>query len=310
MAIRSLRRERRFDAAVFSGRRTVPALDALQGLPLVVDMCDATSLRLRGHLRFAAPPRRPVVALDLLLTRHLEGRLQARADHLLFATWRDREVLLGRSASLRDGPPASIVPNGVDVEAWRRTSTELGQGTIVFSGAMDYAPNVDAAVRLGTSILPLVRHEVPEARLLIVGRDPTPEVQALAGRPGVTVTGFVEAVLPYLEQGSVFAAPLRFGAGIQNKLLEALAAGLPTVASPIAAAGLQLAPREPPPVTVARDDAAFAAAIVTRLAAARDDPQPDAAGRDWVAQHFDWQRSGELLRTIVDGLPRAPEAVV
>jgi len=152
-------------------------------------------------------------------------------------------------------------------------------------------------------ILPLVQRELPDARALIVGHSPRPALVAEGQRPGVTVTGFVDDVRPYLEQATVFVAPLRFGAGIQNKLLEALAMELPVIASPLAAQGLCTEDGAQPPLRVASTPAEFAAAICAELRARADDPTPDAGARRFVTAHFDWrvsaQRVHEVLQKVV-----------
>jgi glycosyltransferase involved in cell wall biosynthesis len=294
--IEELVRTESFDAVVFSGRRTEPALHQLDELPVVVDMCDATSLRLEREMVVAPAGRRAALMVEARQIRRTERRMIDRADHLLFASVRDLEALL-------PGPPdprASVVPNGVESDIWDRTTPRLGTDTIVLTGAMNYGPNVDAAIVLARTILPGVRLVHPDARLLIVGRDPTPAVEALGELPGVTVTGFVEEVRPYLEEASVFAAPLRFGAGIQNKLLEAMAMQVPSVVSALAADGLRNATGEMPPVVVEDEPAAFTAALVEALDRAASDGTPDAAARAYVARNFDWGRSGDDLATILE----------
>jgi glycosyltransferase involved in cell wall biosynthesis len=165
---------------------------------------------------------------------------------------------------------------------------------------MDYAPNVDAAVRLVTAILPLVQAEFPTARVAIVGRDPSAEVTALGARPGVTVTGFVDDVRPYLDAAAVFAAPIRFGAGIQNKVLEAMAMEVPVVASPLAADGLRTEDGQVPPIEIARGPEAAAARIVEGLRAAADGRPPAAEARDYVAEHFVWSRSADRVEALLE----------
>jgi len=118
---------------------------------------------------------------------------------------------------------------------------------------MHYAPNVDAAFHLIRDVFPVVRVEIPDAQLHIVGRDPTPELRAAQNVPGVTIIGFVEDVRPWLEGATVFASPIRFGAGIQNKVLEAMAMELPVVASTVAADGLRTNEGTMPPVDIADD---------------------------------------------------------
>jgi glycosyltransferase involved in cell wall biosynthesis len=227
----------------------------------------------------------------------------ARADRLLFASTRDREALLpGEAADGATGadPRTAIIPNGVDTAFWSRTTPQLGTDEIVFTGAMSYAPNVDAAVHLARVILPLVRRSLPAARLAIVGRDPAPAVAATAEIPGVIVTGFVDDVRPFLERAAVFAAPLRFGAGIQNKLLEAMSMAVPSVVSGLAADGLRTTAGDQPPVVIADEDEAFAAGVVAALQRATIDARPDEAARAYVTAHFSWRRSGEDLAALIE----------
>jgi len=290
-ATEGLVRETRYDAAVLTGKRTFPVLEVLGRIPVVADLCDATSMRILGHLEHAGPWRRAALRLELLEVRRVERWLMRRAAHLVFAAARDRDALLPATEQSR----CSIIPNGVDVDYWRRTREQLGDRQIVFTGAMSYPPNEDAALLLAANILPQVRSAVPEAELWIVGRDPKPRLTALGGQPGVHVTGFVDDVRPFLERGAVFAAPLRFGAGIQNKVLEAMAMAVPVVASPLAADGLRAGDGAAPPVQTAGEPAAFAAVVVAQLAAARRDPTPDHTARQFVETHFRWETNAAAL---------------
>jgi glycosyltransferase involved in cell wall biosynthesis len=294
-----LRREH-FDAAVFSGKRADAALARLEALPVVVDLCDATTLRLKREMAVASPSRRMTLEVAARRVRRTEGRMIDRADRALFASARDLEGLLeeladGSEASIEERARRSVVvPNGVDIASWSRRNPTLG-AEIVLTGAMDYGPNVDAAVRLARTIFPLVRRQVPAARLTLVGRDPAPDVLALADLEGVRVTGYVEDVRPYLENAAVFAAPLRFGAGIQNKLLEAMSMAVPSVVSTLAADGLRTIDGTTPPIVVVDDDAATAEAISATLRRVAVDPTPDWAARAYVEQHFSWAASGRSL---------------
>jgi glycosyltransferase involved in cell wall biosynthesis len=194
------------------------------------------------------------------------------------------------------------VPNGVDTAFWTRTSPALGDA-IVFTGVMRYPPNEDAAVRLIADILPLVRRHEPGIPCLIVGRDPTPHLRAVAqGASEVTVTGFVDDMRPWLERAAVFAAPLRQGAGIQNKVLEAMAMSVPVVASPLAAEGVRAENGGIPPVVVAGSPAETAGAIVERIRAARAGSPPDQDGRAYVTANFSWRRSGRLIDEVLQRL--------
>jgi polysaccharide biosynthesis protein PslH len=296
----ALHAERPFDVVVHSGKSTHPVLDRLPDVPVAADLCDATSSRLAGAIEFARPVRRPILWVDLQAMRRIEARIVRRAAHVMFASERDRLLIMGTATT----PGASIVPNGVDLDFWRRTAPSLGRDRIVFTGAMHYPPNVDAALVLANQVLPLVRRRIPEASLDIVGRDPAAALLAIADRPGVRVTGYVPDVRPYLDGASVFAAPLRFGAGIQNKLLEALAMEVPVVASTLAIDGLRVA-REAPPAAVADDPSLMADHIIDAIEAVRRDPSatPDGAGRAYVQASFRWETSGrrldDILRSVV-----------
>jgi glycosyltransferase involved in cell wall biosynthesis len=122
----------------------------------------------------------------------------------------------------------------------------------------------------------------------------------------VTVTGFVEDVRPYLEQATVFAAPLRFGAGIQNKVLEAMAMEVPVVASPLAADGLRTEDGLQPPVQVARGAHDFSDRVIRRLRERASNASPDRAARQYLEAHFVWRRSAEKLDQVLRSVVKPP----
>ncbi|HSL72357.1 MAG TPA: glycosyltransferase [Longimicrobiales bacterium] len=293
-AAAELCRHIRFDAAVISGRRTTPALDALTGIPLIADLCDADSVRLLGALRRSALMQLPRILIEYLRVRRAERSLIRAAAHVLFAAQRDLHALIGHGIGR-----ASVIPNGVDLAYWHRKRRERGQATMIFTGAMQYAPNTDAAIWLIERVLPLVRQERPDARLLIVGRDPPPPLERAGHLDGVVVTGAVPDMRPELERASVFVAPLRFGAGIQNKVLEALAMELPVVVTPLAAAGLRSREGVDPPLVTASEPAQIAQALLRELAACDRDRSARAAGRAFVHRHFSWQHSGQQLDAVL-----------
>jgi polysaccharide biosynthesis protein PslH len=294
-----------FDVLLMSGRRTMPILSALPPMPMVADLCDAASTRIRGQMRDAGPLQLAPLALEYLEVRRVERALLRQARHALFASPRDRAAVVGRTDDGSD-TPTSIIPNGVDLAFWERTTTSYGRDEIVLTGAMDYPPNADAAIMLVERVLPGVRAAVPTAHVSIVGRDPTPGVRSLASQPGVTVTGYVDDVRPYLDAATVFAAPLRHGAGIQNKVLEALAMDVPVVATPLAAAGLQTEAGDRPPIDVADVDA-MAERIVTRLHRASAGDTPDGTRRAYIERHFDWgQNADRLERILLDASAAGP----
>jgi glycosyltransferase involved in cell wall biosynthesis len=293
--IEELTASKRFDVAVLSGKQTLPAVRTLRGVPVVADVCDAASVRIRGQLACAELRQTPGLFGSYLRMRRIEQRLMRRASSLVFASCRDRDSLRPDA-----GQNAAVVPNGVDLDYWQRTTQLRETNKIVFTGAMHYSPNADAAKYLIRHIMPCVRKAIPDAELTIVGRDPRPDLlAAAAGQTGVIVTGFVEDVRPYLERATVFAAPLRFGAGIQNKVLEAMAMGVQVVASPVAADGLRTEDGWTPPIEVAEKKEAFAQAILRELRLAELHPEPSTLTREYVQSHFDWPEAVDKLERVL-----------
>lgn len=279
------------DAAVVSGKTTVGVLSAVRGVPLLVDACDATSMRLESQLSDRSGSERVLARLELRAMRAVERDMLRSADRVVVASRRDGEFL-GWSARM------SVLPNGIDTAYWSRRSSRRPDGTVIFTGKMSYPPNEDAAMRLIEEVWPSVRARRPDARLMIVGTSPGPRLVEAASLSGVTVTGYVDDMRDYLDDATVFAAPIRYGAGIQNKLLEALAMQLPVVASSNATDGLVLDGGDPP-VRTTDDLATMADLIVDELDAARSDPAPRHAHRAWVAERFDWGVSAGRVDAIL-----------
>ena len=274
-----------FDVVLFSGKDTFPALGAVTGVPVVVDVCDAASLRLRGQLEIASPFHRPALAVRLAEIRRVERHIADATPHLLFASERDRTAVMGD----RDG--GEVVPNAVDLDYWRRSPEAATGSRVVLTGVMNYPPNHDAAMRLAKHILPLVRAEVPDAELVIAGRDPLPELLASAeDHPWLSVTGAVPDLRPEIEAATVYCAPLRFASGVQNKVLEALAMEVPVVTTPVVADGVRSGDQEPP-LVIESDDDALAAAIVRLLRTPEEYGHIAVDGRRYVEQAFSWPRS-------------------
>jgi len=166
----------------------------------------------------------------------LERRIGDFADRVVLATEPEADLYRGIAGSAK----ISAVPNGVDFDYFERTSAAPQQDSCAFIGAMDYRPNAESATWFADAVWPDVRRRNPHAVFRIVGRNPTRTVQALANRPGVEVTGEVPDVRPHLAKSMTVVAPLRIARGVQNKVLEAMAAGRPVLASSQAAVGLKV----------------------------------------------------------------------
>ena len=166
---------------------------------------------------------------------------------------------------------------------------------LVFTGAMDYWPNVDAVTWFAAEAFSHIREQIPNALFCIVGRRPTPEVARLAEQPGILVTGGVPDVRPYLAHARAAALPLKIARGIQNKVLEAMAMQLPVLATPGAMTGIQAFPGFEPTVSEQAEELADAA--IRLLQAPRF---TDRAGRDCVLQRYDWDANLERIARLLE----------
>ncbi len=291
IAVRSLLEQQIFDLVLFHGREALPLLDGVD-VPIVVECGDTNSTRILQQMRRARLLLRPRLFFHYVRKRRLEERLARKTPYRFFISARDRENLLGPSDR------SVIVPQGVDYDYWKRSSPPLGRNCIVFSGVMSYPPNADAAVFLLDTILPLVRRVLPELEVLIVGRDPLPELVNVAQHyPDVTVTGAVDDIRPYLERADVFVAALRFASGVQNKVLEAMSMEVPVVTTPVVAAGLGVDGVEPQ-LVIGQNAEEIATGIIRLLAHAEERARLSTEGRRFVEAHCSWSRSAEKLEEL------------
>ncbi len=196
-------------------------------VPRIMQFGDLNSLKWRQYAERSRIPLKWIYAIEerrfLAYERHIAHTFSSALVHTE-SERRDFERLI-------PGIPVALVGNGVDLDYFRSTGAAKRAASMVFTGVMDYRPNIDAAVWFCKEVLPIVQAEIPEANFMICGSRPAPTVRRLANRMGVTVTGRVPDTRPYLDQAEVFVAPLRIARGVQNKLLEALSMGLPCVAS-------------------------------------------------------------------------------
>jgi sugar transferase (PEP-CTERM/EpsH1 system associated) len=193
--------------------------------------------------------------------RVFEQRQCQRFDHVIAVSEADRDAFRAEYGVTR----VAAIPTGVDVDFFHPSATAKPASTeIVFVGSMDWMPNIDAVAWFVTDVLPLVRRQISDASLTIVGRDPTPTVRELASRvPGVAVTGTVPDVRPYLERAALVVVPLRVGGGTRLKIFEAMAMEKAVVSTQIGAEGLPVQGGEE--LLLADDPPSFAAAVVSLL---------------------------------------------
>ncbi len=243
------------------------------------------------HARVAEPfYTRPGILLEALKMRLSEPHWWAKADAVGAMSAIDADIIR------RTAPSANVhlAPNGVDVDYFQPSATAIRDSrTAVFMGDYKYFPNADAVRYFAAEILPRIVAKKPDFRLMLLGKDPTPDIQALAGAH-VVVTGLVDDTRPYLQESAVFICPLRSGSGTRFKLLEALACGCPVVSTTIGAEGLNAVDGEHMLLRDTPQD--FADGVLTLLDNAAMGATMGHAGRDWVVAHHGWGQSAALIR--------------
>ncbi|NDJ51864.1 MAG: glycosyltransferase, partial [Chloroflexi bacterium] len=236
------------------------------------------------HLR-----RLPYAIYSRIQTRRLE-RFEAQvcreADRILAVSGADAQKL----RQLDHRTPVTVIPNAIDTSQYidhDETEASIVKPALVFTGKMDFRPNVDAMLWFADQVLPIVREAVPGTHLTIVGKSPHPRLEDLRGKAGVTVTGFVPAIQPYIKAADVFVAPLLMGSGTRLKVLEAMSMRRAIVSTRLGAEGIDIVHREHALLADSAKD--FAESVIMLL---QDAELRERLGRhafDLVREQYDWE---------------------
>jgi polysaccharide biosynthesis protein PslH len=260
----------------------------------ILDFGDMDSQKWLDYARLRSFPLNVGYRLEGIKLVAEEKRL-ARAFDVCTATtraeWRTLE-------SYATGAATDWFPNGVDSDYFAPAGESYDPDTISFIGRMDYYPNQECMIGFCRDVFPLIRERRPSARLTIVGADPSSEIRKLAEIPGVTVTGSVPDVRPYLQASAVMVAPLGVARGTQNKILEAMAAGVPVVTSTAAAGGVDAIAGTH--MQVADTAADIATATLQMMSDPATRRRFALAGRARMLSHHAWDKSMQRLDRIIE----------
>ena len=296
-----------FDVAMIEGIELAPYVDLLsaaQPRPLILfdDHNCEYLLQKRTFLTDLARPLRWHAAAYSFVQwqrlRRVEARICRLADRVLAVSAPDAAGL----RRLVPGLSPTVIPNGIDLSAYPPDlppTPAMGDAALVFTGKMDFRPNVDAVLWFARHILPRITQQVPQAHLWVVGQQPHRRLQALRDHPAVTLTGWVDDTRPYLAGSAVVVAPLRAGGGTRLKLLEAMAMERAVVTTRFGAEGFPVtSDRE---LVLADTPQHFAAAVVALL----QDPARRAAlgrtARRFVQTGYDWEVLIPRLEAVLAG---------
>jgi sugar transferase (PEP-CTERM/EpsH1 system associated) len=284
--------EDRFDAAYVHLFRMAPYVRSGDLPYRIVDLTDVISSEVARSLPYRPLPSRAVWAVEQRRIARFEREVANGGDEVWLISQAERERLI----EIAPHAHVQVVPNGVDLDTFHPLDVPEDPLRIVFSGHMGVFHNVDAAVRLAEVILPVIRCSVSDCRLRIVGASPCARVRRLASLGGVDVTGFVPDLNRELNRAAVFVAPLRFSAGVQNKVLEAMAAGRPVVTTGDVAAGVGATADSH--LLVGRTSKEIAGHVTSLLADVRRRRDLGTAAREFVADRFSWRIAAERVRAI------------
>lgn len=294
--LRVLLEERHYDLIWGAGDAVMASIPKARKIPLLGDLVDDGVL---SSLREVPRANNIAMALRKLkwacLSALFERRYFGIADQCLLVS----EVDARWFRRICPATPTSVIHNGVDAEYFSPMQCVHDPRNLVFEGNLAFPPNSDGILHFCRETLPLIKRAVPDVTLTIVGKNPPPQVQALAC-DGIEITGYVDDVRPFLERAAVFVCPLRKGAGIKNKVLQAWAMGKATVATPRSTGGL--AAEDGRNIYIRNDATGFAAAVVELLNDAEMRHTMGQAARSTIVQHYTWRKKAIELEALMESL--------
>ncbi|HWP92365.1 MAG TPA: glycosyltransferase family 4 protein [Thermodesulfobacteriota bacterium] len=231
-----------------------------------------------------------------MLMHGWEARYAQMFDHCLVVSPIEKEAL----GSANPNVPISIVDNGVDTTLYQPLGEGPQENTLIFVGVMGYPPNIDAVLYFCNSIMPLIQNRIPDLKLVVVGHEPAPEIRELAERGNVTVTGYVENVIPYYQQSQVTIVPLRGGGGTRLKILESMALGRPIVSTTLGCEGLNVTDGEN--IMISDSPREFSERVIQLLTDKGLRERIARNARRLVETHYDWAVISRKLMKVYENI--------
>ena len=293
--VRELLAKERFDLVFVHCSSAAQYVEHVDGVPKILDFGDMDSQKWLEYSRYKPFPLSFGYRLEGHKLEREERRLASRFDLCTATTRAEWETLENLGTAVATG----WFPNGVDSEYFAPSDEPYDVDTIAFVGRMDYYPNQQCMFDFCARTLPRLQAKRPALKLLIVGADPSPEVRDLQKLPGVTVTGSVPDVRPYLRRCALMVAPLNIARGTQNKILEAMAMGVPVVVSRAAAGGVDAHDGEH--FLVGSTPESYAALVLRVLDHPPERMRLGRAGRERMLSNHAWGKSMRRLDQLIEG---------
>jgi polysaccharide biosynthesis protein PslH len=285
--ITHLLRSQHFDVLHTQLARTAPVVDERAAIPKVIDLIDALSLNMQRRAEQDNPIMAWVAGREARSLKLYEKILLKRFDHAAVVSPTDRNAI-GDFVNLH------IIPNGVTPSTSNLPAQMLEVPEIIFSGNMSYFPNINAVRYFIDRVLPLVQVHFPNVRLTVIGANPSPQLQHQY--PTVRFTGYVPRIYDYIAQATVAVAPMQSGSGMQNKILEAMAVGVPVVTTAYGMGGLSAQHNQD--LLIANTAADFASSVIALLQDQHLRQRIAVAAQQYIATHHSWEASVSILENL------------
>lgn len=277
--------ETKFDVIYIFSSQMAAYVQGINHIRRIMDFVDIDSYKWIQYANFIENPiSKFIYRWESKKLARYEKEIAQKFDAAVFVS--DAEAQKFRN-TIHDGDHVFAIHNGVNYDYFNPNGKMIQRNSspvVLFTGAMDYYPNVDAVTWFVDEIFPTIRASVPDVTFYIVGNKPVEKVRQLHDNEHTIVTGFVEDVRDYFSMADVFVAPFRIACGVQNKILEALSMGLPVVASPIGAEGI----KNDNPIQVADKPDDFVSKVVGFL---KDRNKNNDKLRGWVIQNYNWEKN-------------------
>jgi sugar transferase (PEP-CTERM/EpsH1 system associated) len=267
-------------------------------LPVVWDSVDSISLLFKqAAVQSKNWVSRWLTRFESRRTDQFERWLVDQFDHVLITSEQDKQAVLVGRPDQSGASSISVLPNGVDLDYFKPDERIMRDPTnLVISGKMSYHANVTMVHYFIREIMPLVWKHCPDVKVTVVGKDPPREIQALGQNPAIHITGTVKDIRPFLQKATISVVPILYGAGIQNKVLEAMACATPVVSTPQAVSALSTLPGRD--VLVAQGSEQFARTVLDLLNDPAHQRQLGLAGRRYVEAYHHWDNIAAQLEKI------------
>ena len=296
-AVKARLAEINFDAIVGYSSSVAPYIQST-AIPKVLDLVDCDSAKWAQYAERFQAPYRWLYRYEARCLRDYELSSLNTFDACVFVSNKETSRYPAESTSR-----VHHIQNGIDLEFFAPAKLSAASQRVVFTGAMDYFPNVDAVTFYAEEVHPAIRQAIPDTQFVIVGSKPEARVRALAKLPGVEVTGTVPDVRPYLAGARVAVTPLRISQGIQNKVLEALAVGLPVIASPAAAAALSQL--KAAPLSVANQTEDYIRLVTEALRKPLRSAEEVELCRRELREHYDWETNMSAFQRLIENVAQS-----